>query len=129
MRAAVLALTLASCAYERHALTTLAVYDMSMTLCDGNQTTWASDGGRWDRMIDPTHRAIETDPLLGATPSIATVQAVTAGGIVGAFAVRVAPLPRWVQWIALGAIAAAETFVVVDTRRTTHSPICGATFQ
>lgn len=99
------------CAHQR--IGAFAVSAGVLSACDWGQTLWAADGGRWDRpgsMPGTVQR--EQNPLLGPTPSIDELDGVFLGDELAIATVTAAPLPRWAKYAILGAVIAAEGYMV-----------------
>ncbi len=104
--------------------------------CDYGQTRWLSDGGRWDRPVDPsaaptfTHAGqaptpprywYETNPILGRHPSDAQT-GVYLGTIAFTATAAYPALPPWARSVLYFTLAGIETANVLTNN---HRGICG----
>lgn len=114
--------------YAKHAETINATGYLvanALIMCDYGQTTWASNGGQWDRQV-PGHPDMvyaEMNPLLGHHPSPEMLGAVIVTDIVINTAVEFSPLPNWFKSAWFGTVVTAETYMV--TTNNFHG-VCGA---
>lgn len=96
----------------------------ALIACDLGQTYYASNDGKWDRPGDqPGSIQVETNPLLGLTPSphvllLDAIIGITANTVIG-----LSGLPRWARGAYLIAIGAVEGYVVAKHLDT--AGVCG----
>ena len=105
---------------ERFAERSLLVESTAAIACDYGQTSWMSDGGKWDRGLH------EADPLLmSQTPSGGMIAAAPAA-YEGAMLVGYETLPRKWRLVMLVATAVVETAnVATQPSGNQPRPFCG----
>ena len=105
-----------------HALTGAMMITNTAIACDSAATVYLSDGGKWDRQVDATHVARETNPVLGQTPSLGVLEGAWALTTIANTSVRLLPIPTWAKWAWYGVVAVAEAYVIRDNSRWSY---CG----
>lgn len=122
VRLTVLALALSACAPGQR-VGALTVATVALATCDWRQTSALSDEGRWDVRAPDGNLYVERDPLLGMRPSPGTLAAGWFAGSAAMVAVGASPLPTWLKYATIGAVAAFEAVEVA--RVSPAAGVCG----
>lgn len=99
---------------------------MTLTACDYRQTVSFSDHGRWDTPAMPDGRVVESNPVLGKTPSFAFLTVAAGASEAAVLTTGLARVPAWLKYTILGAVIAVETAAITNNVNLDHAAgLCG----